>query len=484
MSYYNLAFLIHLIIISNINSVIKFNIEINNETYSLDHEKINNYSHSEKPTGELINQNLYLCEDKKDCITCSFLMYQFAACYWDCDHNQCKTEYSTSAFSFTNDLSKIYNLCSSCDSSSNLKMKNNCNNSLLIEEEIIDKKDNNNENKNETSIEKVDYSQVEFKGLLCKYFISNRYGKSESLFHLNITKYYRYINIFVELDYGLYMRHINLKNQKNYEIDTVGVNSLAIYTYTPEDYDTQPFSINYSFKKLKKSTALQVVIFMTAAIVVIFSILLILIFIELKKGNMIKHGKKEYILNVNTLIFNRIKYNPNFFQKFNKNCFFCSNVINIGSFIAQIKCKKHIYHYNCLIKWVRQNRLDKTNFFCPLCQSEELKEFSRSIISQEDNNKLLTTSKSVILNNDVLKRIDLNNLNKFDLKRGGTENDTENKDENIEDKKENISSEINNIIQNNNGLIHESNETNHNDNDIELEDEKKEEEEDKKEKKE
>ena len=474
MSYYKLEFLIHLIIISNINSVIKFNIEINNETYSLDHEKINNSTQTEKPNGELINQNLYLCEDKKDCITCSFLMYQFAACYWDCDHNQCKTEYSTSAFSFTNDLSSIYNLCSSCDSSSTQKMNKNCNNSLLIEEEITDKKENNeNKNENETnSIKKVDYSQVEFKGLLCRYFISNKYGKSESLFHLNITKYYRYINIFVELDYGLYMRHINLKNQKNYEIDTVGVNSLAIYTYTPEDYDTQPFSINYSFKKLKKSTALQVVIFMTAAIVVIFSILLILIFIELKKGNMIKHGKKEYILNVNTLIFNRIKYNPNIFQKFNKNCFFCSNVINIGSFIAQIKCKKHIYHYSCLIKWVRQNRLDKTNFFCPLCQSEEIKEFSRSIISQEDNNKLLTTSKSVILNKDILKKIDLQI----------TKTNSENKDENIEDKKENISCEISHTIENNNGLIHENIESNNNE--IELEDEKKEDEEDKKEKKE
>lgn len=227
---------------------------------------------------------------------------------------------------------------------------------------------------------------------------------------------------------------------------------------------------------------------MTAAIVVIFSILLILIFIELKKGNMIKHGKKEYILNVNTLIFNRIKYNPNIFQKFNKNCFFCSNIINVGSFIAQIKCKKHIYHYNCLIKWVRQNRLDKTNFFCPLCQSEEIKEFSRSIISQEDNNKLLTTSKSVILNNDIIKKIGLNNINKIDLKldKKANNSDNKNENENIEDKKENISFEISHTIDNNIGLIHENNDTSHND--IELEDEKKEEEEeeaeDKKKKKE
>ena len=93
MSLFILLNLIHFILIQHIHSEINFNVEINNETYSLEHEKINNSSKS--------NQNLYLCEDKKDCITCSFLMYQYAACYWDCDHNQCKTEYSSNSFSFT-----------------------------------------------------------------------------------------------------------------------------------------------------------------------------------------------------------------------------------------------------------------------------------------------------------------------------------------------------------------------------------------------
>ena len=47
---------------------------------------------------------------------------------------------------------------------------------------------------------------------------------------LNLKFYYaNIINIFVELDYGLYMRSINLNNHKNYEIDTDGVNSWAIY---------------------------------------------------------------------------------------------------------------------------------------------------------------------------------------------------------------------------------------------------------------
>ena len=129
--------LIHLLAITYINSVIKFNIEINNQIYTLDHDKINNSSEEENPNAALINQNIYLCEDKTDCITCSFSMYQYASCYWDCDHSQCKTEYFTSSFGFTNDLSSIYQICSTCDTTSNEKMFRNCNDSILFKEDFI-----------------------------------------------------------------------------------------------------------------------------------------------------------------------------------------------------------------------------------------------------------------------------------------------------------------------------------------------------------
>ena len=54
-------------------------------------------------------------------------------------------------------------------------MSKNCNNCLLIEDEA-DKKDNYEiKNENETNnIKKVDYSQIKFRGLLCRYFISNK----------------------------------------------------------------------------------------------------------------------------------------------------------------------------------------------------------------------------------------------------------------------------------------------------------------------
>ena len=455
-----LIVLIQIIIINYINSVIKFNIDIHNESYTLDHDSINNSSMSEKNYGELANQNIYLCEDKKDCISCSFQMYQFARCYWDCDHSQCKTEYFLNSFSSTSELSKIYKLCSSCDSTSNEKMNAYCNESILVEEKIDndDKKlgliSENNDNEAITKKVDIDYSKMDFKGLLCRYTIFNKYGKSDSIFHLNITKFYRYINMFVELDYGLYMRHMNLKNQKNYEIDTVGVNSITIYVYTPENYDLKPFSIIYSFKILKKSAFVQIAIFMSATIGVIFSILLILIFIELKKKDMVKLGKKEYNLNVNTLIFNSIRYNPSsYYEKYNKKCFFCSNNIIKGNFITEIKCKKHIYHYSCLQRWVRENGIDKTNFYCPLCQNEEIQEFSRSIISKEDNDKLINNSKAIIMNNPLLKhKSDLskisenskenkNNISNIDNKDDKKEiNDKGKNENNIED-----NNEINNI---------------------------------------
>jgi hypothetical protein len=316
-------------------------------------------------------------------------------------------------------------------------MNSYCNESILVEEKIDndDKKlgliNENNDNEAITKKVDIDYSKMDFKGLLCRYIIFNKYGKSESIFHLNITKFYRYINIFVELDYGLYMRHMNLKNQKNYEIDTVGVNSITIYVYTPENYELKPFSIIYSFKILKKSAFVQIAIFMSATIGVIFSILLILIFIELKKKDMVKLGKKEYNLNVNTLIFNSIRYNPSYYEKYNKKCFFCSNNIIKGNFITELKCKKHIYHYNCLQRWVRENGIDKTNFYCPLCQNEEIQEFSRSIISKEDNDKLINNSKTKILNNPLLRhKSDLSKISENSKENKNNISNIDNKDEN------------------------------------------------------
>ena len=182
---------------------------------------------------------------------------------------------------------------------------------------------------------------------------------------------------------------------------------------------------------------------------------------------MIKHGKREYNLSVNTLIFNKTKYNKNVFKKLNKSCFFCSNDFEASNVITLLICKKHIFHYICLTRWVRQNRLDKTNFFCPLCQKEEIKEFSRSMITQEDHNRLLSNSKSSILNKKSMEdKSDLNGLNKKHQKTGN-----DNKDDEIEDKKENIISEFSIILETNKNLIQEHYESKVNKNDNKLENE-------------
>ena len=120
---------------------------------------------------------------------------------------------------------------------------------------------------------------------------------------------------------------------------------------------------------------------------------------------MIKHGRKEYILGANTLIFNRIRYQQNLFKNCNNKCFFCGNIIAEGKFVAQMKCRKHIYHYGCLMKWVRENMLDNTNFFCPICQNKQLHEISsRTDVSRDDNDNLLNNT-----NSNNIMNIDNNN---------------------------------------------------------------------------
>ena len=405
MSNYILIYITITIILIKINfikSVIKFTIEINNEIFTLDHNDINNNTQ----IFELTKKNFYICEDKKDCISCSFSIYELANCFWDCDHNRCLTKYNSGSFTAIIDLKEIYSTCTSCDLTSLETMDKNCDQRILVEENN-EEVNNNNELNNETS-NIIEYSKINFMGLLCKYNIFNKFSKSDSIFHLNITKFYRYINMYLELDYGLYSRHINLKAQKNYDIDTVGVNSIVIYVYTPHNYDNKPFSIEYSFKLLKNDKVLSVIIILISIVIFIFSVLLILIFIEIYKGKIIKHGRREYILGVNTLIFNRIKYLPSLFKNCNQKCFFCGNIIIEGKFVAQMKCRKHIYHYGCLMKWIRENMLDKTNFFCPLCQNEQLHEISRnSTVTREDNDGLLNNNSNNIMNITNEKEIDI-----------------------------------------------------------------------------
>ena len=441
-----------------INSVIKFSIEVNNEIYTLDHNDINN-------TTEILEsakKNFYICEDKKDCITCSFSIYEYANCYWDCDHNRCLISYSSSSFSAIIDLKEIYSTCSSCDITSNENMDKNCNSGILVEEKP-DKDNNDNVTSNI-----IDYSKIDFMGLLCKYDLINQYSKRDSIFHLNITKYFRYINIYIELDYGLYSRHINLKTQKNYDIDTVGVNSIVIYVYTPHNYSTQPFSILYGFKQLKGDKVLYVIIILMAIIIFIFTILLILIFIEIYKGRIISHGRREYILGVNTLIFKQIKFYHNLFKNYNQKCFFCGKIIEEGDFISQMKCGKHINHYSCLLKWVRENMLDKTNFFCPICQNDQLNEITRSNISRDDNDNLLNSvnnninlddyngEKEVKITKKVNKELFKNNLDDkkiTDISSKEKEDEINNinneiieKSESSKDKKENKNNDDKKII--------------------------------------
>ena len=157
-----------------IKSVIKFSIEINNEIYTLDHDEINNTTE----TFELTKKNFYICEDKKDCISCSFSIYEYANCYWDCDHNRCLISYSTAPFTAILDLKEIYSTCTSCDVTSNENMDKNCDSRILVEENS----ENNigSKNNNDTG-NIIEYSKIDFMGLLCKYNLINYYSKRDSI---------------------------------------------------------------------------------------------------------------------------------------------------------------------------------------------------------------------------------------------------------------------------------------------------------------
>lgn len=92
----------------------------------------------------------------------------------------------------------------------------------------------------------------------------------------------------------------------------------------------------------------------------------------------LQHGwlKQENNLNINTLVFNEIKYKFYSFQKFNKSCFLCSYNFKKFDGVTISPCKKHLFHYHCLRNFVQENKMNKTNFFCPLCRNEEIKDFS------------------------------------------------------------------------------------------------------------
>ena len=431
------------------NSVVKFNIKILDETYTLDHEEIFNMSGKDTTIVNVKNQNLYLCENITNCLACSFRVYQYAQCIWDIDHNKCKTEYLKRPFEYSQTLNQIYDLCY-FDTTSKEKMENYCGNSILLE-----KKDDDTKNKDSVYDESYEIgfnnsnnkTLTKFNNLLCKYEITNNLGSNDSVFHLNITKFFKYINILVELDYGLYFRHINVKSQKKYEIDTVGVKHIKIYVYTPEDYKDIPYSILYGFIILKTNQYIKIVIALAAVIGFIFLVLLVIIFIiEVKKINLVPKNRNGNNLNLNTLIFNSVKYNPYYHKQLNENCFFCSKNFSRFDSITKLKCRKHIFHYRCLLDWVKQKKFDKTNFYCPLCKNQQNRLNNSIRQNSRENDFLLkrlsaSSYKSEINNNKLIDTKSTNSLNllyqNFDGTKRIIKNNKENKEDHLEeDKKE------------------------------------------------
>ena len=125
--------------------------------------------------------------------------------------------------------------------------------------------------------------------------------------------------------------------------------------------------------------------------------------------------------------------------------------------------------------------LDKTNFFCPMCQNMELHEISRSTITREDNDDLLNNNSNNNFINNKENEIDFKEKMDKELINNKLEQE---KFSNISPiRKENDSNNINNEIidksisfedkqeTNNNGIIMSQNSNNDNDNNINNENE-------------
>ena len=115
------------------------------------------------------------------------------------------------------------------------------------------------------------------------------------------------------------------------------------------------------------------------------------------------------------------------------------------------------------MKWVSENMLDKTNFFCPMCQNEQLAEISRANISRDDNN-LLNTSNNNMINNNNISKNNIENEDSLKSNKGLLSNQFDEKISNITTIKANESNNINNEIIDSTISLEDKKENNNNNN--------------------
>ena len=315
----------------------------------------------------------YICSNFTDCFNCSLTTYEFAQCKWDSQSRSCYSKRLSSSYSAVINYRQIYTLCIS-DQSIQTTVKNYCGE---IKNKSIDTK-HNIATINKTKIYSI-------TNLLCRYTITNTYNTFESIFSLNVTKNYNYLFIGIEYNYGYYTRYEKIGDKENdYNNSLPGVKEVNIFVYTPEQYLNVPFDITYQMIEEKFDFFMKFTIYVFFFFDFIFIVIFIMLFF-FNKNNF--NSKRKFL---HDMTFTLRKFFEEYYKNTkNKSCPVCNKKFINFENITVLQCK-HIYHYDCIIKWVNKNNLNKNNFFCMECQNDLIINFNKKnninidFISEED----------------------------------------------------------------------------------------------------
>ena len=324
----------------------------------------------------------YICSNFTDCFNCSLTTYEFAQCKWDSQSRSCYSKRLSSSYSAVINYRQIYTLCIS-DQSIQTTVKNYCGE---IKNKSIDTKPNiatMNVFIPSFSVNKTKIYSI--TNLLCRYTITNTYNTFESIFSLNVTKNYNYLFIGIEYNYGYYTRYEKIGDKENdYNNSLPGVKEVNIFVYTPEQYLNVPFDITYQMIEEKFDFFMKFTIYVFFFFDFIFIVIFIMLFF-FNKNNF--NSKRKFL---HDMTFTLRKFFEEYYKNTkNKSCPVCNKKFINFENITVLQCK-HIYHYDCIIKWVNKNNLNKNNFFCMECQNDLIINFNKKnninidFISEED----------------------------------------------------------------------------------------------------
>ena len=311
----------------------------------------------------------FICKNFTDCFNCSLTTYEFAQCKWDSKSHSCYSKKLSSSYSAVINYRQIYTLCIS-DPSIQTTVETYCGE---IKNKSIDSKHNIATMKVFIPFFTINNTKIySITNLLCRYSITNNFNTFESIFSLNVTKNFNYLFIGIEYNYGYYIRYEKIGDKENdYNNSLPGVKEVNIFVYTPEQYLNIPFDITYQMIEDKFDFFMKFTIYVFFFFDFIFIVIFIMLFLFNKRNF---NNKRKFLHDISFTL-------RKFFEEYYKNsknnvCPVCNKKFINFENITVLQCK-HIYHYDCIIKWVNRNNLNKNNFFCMECQNDLIISFNK-----------------------------------------------------------------------------------------------------------